>query len=733
MNKLSKISFWLVRAGLFLAALTPLLVFRDTVYLYLIGKVTVFQALIEVIFPFFLYLAFTDKKYRPRINVIFYALGIYFATIVLSAIFGVNPGRSFWGYRDRMDGIFTMFHFLAFFAMLAGMFKTRKDWFLFLNAVFFSGLLVAFDYIARLIGANLDAGRLILPRLEGVLGNVIFFASFVLFQVFVAAILFFCTENKKLKIFYGAGALLFSAAVCFSLTRGAIIALLAGAVIAGLWLGFHGGRRWRAVIMAGILAVTAAGAIGWLARDTKFILDRPALNRIFHTSFSEGTGETRLLAWRAAWNGFLSKPVLGWGYVNFYAAFDKNYEPELLRHSPSETWFDRAHNIVFENLTTGGIVVSLAYLALLVSAVFVSVKKKNFSDGFPAIGYQLAGLGIIAYFVQNLFSVDHFGSYFLFYIFLGFLSVEAGAAEPRKLKLSGPGFIVVAAAVILGMYLAYNVNYKTLSLSREEFKAVIASSEKIDRALALYHGALSIKTPYTAEAKISFARSVIGGIERASFNEDEKRPVLLSAKNELDETALNYSRKSAYDSYIVGRTLSEWGKYEPDYFAKGLEYLNRARELSPRRQQIYFGIGRAKALEGDVPGAVAVFKEMINLSPTVPQSHWYAGTEYNNLGLPEAADEIITAYRLGFSLREGTDIQVVIAAMKYKNDIKDLPNLYELWYSWDRTNASILAELAALYAQLGEREKARAAAEKAMSLDPSFVEEGKVFLKSLGY
>lgn len=732
MDKLSKISLWTVRVGLFLTLLAPFLVFRGTVDLYLIGKVTVFQGIIEVIFPFFLYLVFTDKKYRPKLNIIFYALGVYFATIIFSAIFGVNSGRSFWGYRGRMDGIFTMLHFLTFFVMLAGMFKSRKNWFWFFNAVFFSGLGVALDYVIRLLGANIAAGRMVLPRLEGVLGNVIFFASFILFQVFAAVILFFYTENKKLKILYGIGAAFFFVAIFLSLTRGVILALLAGVVIAGIWLALRRGRVWKIAIASGILFVVAIGIFGWLARGTDFVSARPALSRILNTSPYSGTGETRLSAWQAAWSGFVEHPALGWGYVNFYAPFDKNYKPEFLRHSPNETWFDRAHNIVFENLATGGVIVSLAYLSLLVLAVGVSLKKKDAGDRLVGIRYCLAGLGIVVYFIQNLFAVDHFGSYLLFYIFLGFLAAENESGSHR-FKLSGPGFFVVALAAILGVYFLYNINYKTLSLSRKEFEAVNASSEKIANALALYHGAFLISTPYTAEAKISFAKSIIGGIDRGSFDDAEKREVLFAAKNELDNRTLEYGWNSAYDSYVIGRIISERGRYEPAYFDQAFKYLNRAVELSPRRQQTLIGIGRLRALQGDIPGAIAVFKKMIDLDPTIPESHWYAGIEYSNFGLPEAANEIIAAYKLGFSPGGETEIRMVIAAMKYKKDLKDLPELYRRLISWRPNDASVYAELAALYAELGQKENARAAAEKAMSLDSSFVKEGKIFLRGLGY
>ena len=63
--------------------------------------------------------------------------------------------------------------------------------------------------------------------------------------------------------------------------------------------------------------------------------------------------------------GFLERPILGWGWYNYYTVFDRHYQPNFFRHGWTETWFDHSHNQYFDMLATGGIAGFLSYLSSL--------------------------------------------------------------------------------------------------------------------------------------------------------------------------------------------------------------------------------------------------------------------------------------------------------------------------------------------------------------------------------
>jgi|GEM_PF-1391645 len=764
---LSKLSLWLVRIGLFLTLAVPFLVFNSTVFPYLFGKIVFFQIIIEIIFPFFVYLAVKHPEYRPKINIIFYALGGYLVVLLISGIFGVDFLRSFWGYRERADGIFTLLHFFAFFVMLRGVFRTRREWFWFFNALLAGGLIVAADNLGFVFNAMVVAGQFVLPREGGLIGNVIFYSGFVLLEIFIALALFFELlesprergktrglppsredsshdrlesprergktrgsfsdgRHKKLKIFYLVCAAIFVSAVFMSLTRGAMLAAVFVGALALIFWAFRGGKKKKIIALSGIaVTVIFLGAL-FFARDAAFVRDNPVFSRIVSISPASGTGETRVLAWGAAVEGFKERPVLGWGYINFYVPFNKYYDPKLLSHSVGETWFDRAHNVVFEHLATTGAAGLAAYLFLLGAAVLAAWKSKDRVK-------QVLGFGIAAYFVQNLFAIDHPSSYLVFYIILAYLSSDVkeitAPVSPKKINFLKFVFIISAAG--LSVYLIYFVNIKSFIAGKYEVRAAALSANNLQESLLWHERALSINSPWRSEAIMAFVKDVVGGVQSGALAGEEARILLEEAKNQLDAATIKRNNVSAYDYFLMGRLYSEWGRFDGAYFSKAEDAFKQALELSPRRQQIYYGYGRGKILAGRPADALPLFKKMVELNPDVAESHWYLGLEYNELGMPEAIDELLGAWALGYSLKSEGEARLMIEALAIKGRFAEIPRIYELLINLDSKNASLYAELAALYAKLGEKDRARTAAMKAMELDASFIQEGKIFLKSL--
>ena len=726
MNFFFKLSLWFVRVGLFLALATPFVVFESTVFPYLFGKIVFFQIIIEIIFPFFVYLALRNPEYRPKRNVIFYALAGYLAVLLFSGIFGVDFLRSFWGYRERSDGIFTMLHFFAFFAMLQGAFRSRREWFWFFNSLLVGGLIVVSNNFLTVSKAIFDAGKFFLPREGGLSGNVIFYAGFALFEVFIALSLFSAARRKREKIFYIFAAAIFILAVFLSLTRGAMLAALATAFLALIVWALGGSRQKKIIALSGIAAMLIIFVGLFFVRNASFISENQVLSRLLNISISDDTGETRALAWGSALKGFAERPVLGWGYTNFYVPFNKFYNPKLLSHSVNETWFDRAHNIVFEHLAGTGALGLAAYLFLLGAIVYAAWESKDMTK-------RVLGFGIVAYFLQNLFAIDNPSAYLAFYIIAAYVS--SGAKEiivPQKPeKINFLKFILLAAVSVASIYFIYYINIKSFIAGNYELRAALLAENNLEESLSWYRRALSVSSPWRSEAIMAFVKTVVSGVQSQKLVGEAARLSLEEAKNQLDEATIRRNKISAYDYYLMGRLYSEWGKFDGAYFPKAEEALELALELSPLRQQIYYGYGRAKILAGKPAEALPLFRKMVELNPEVAESHWYLGLEYNELGMPEAIDEIVLSYDLGYSPRTMGEARLMMDALVAKKELFKIPRIYDDLISGDPKNASLYAELAALYAKLGDKDKARAAALRAMEVDQSFEAEGRIFLKQL--
>ena len=142
------------------------------------------------------------------------------------------------------------------------------------------------------------------------------------------------------------------------------------------------------------------------------------LTRFAGISMTEGTTESRLTIWKMSWQGFKEKPVFGWGQENFNLVFNKYYEPILYKQEP---WFDRAHNVFFDRLTTNGIFGLLSYIGLLGAALYyLWAKRKN--TGLSVEDSAMFGSMFLAYFFNNLFVFDNLISLILFATFLAYVS-----------------------------------------------------------------------------------------------------------------------------------------------------------------------------------------------------------------------------------------------------------------------------------------------------------------------
>ena len=109
----------------------------------------------------------------------------------------------------------------------------------------------------------------------------------------------------------------------------------------------------------------------------------------------------------------------------------KYYEPILYKQEP---WFDRAHNVFFDRLTTNGIFGLLSYVGLLGAALY-SLWAKRRKTGLSVEDSAIFGSVFLAYFFNNLFVFDNLISLILFATFLAYVGFRAkigGAPIPAS-------------------------------------------------------------------------------------------------------------------------------------------------------------------------------------------------------------------------------------------------------------------------------------------------------------
>jgi O-antigen ligase len=218
-----------------------------------------------------------------------------------------------------------------------------------------------------------------------------------------------------------------------SQTRGGFLGLAAAVFVFLLWLTLFEARvrRWGVV---GLVCVLLVGGTLYAFRDAPWVQSLPG-SRVLTISLSERTAQTRFWTWNSAWQGFLERPLLGWGPENFSTVFDKYFDPRhYVPNEQGETWFDRAHSIVFDYLAETGIIGLATYLGMFGAFYWGAVRHLAvFRRTHPFLLALLVSMPV-GYLVQGLLLFEVLPIYLNVFFFLafGFFLFEGAQKLPRS-------------------------------------------------------------------------------------------------------------------------------------------------------------------------------------------------------------------------------------------------------------------------------------------------------------
>jgi O-antigen ligase len=707
----------LLFVGACLALFTPI-VRLPVLYPYSFDKAMFFQIIIELAAPVWVLLIARFPKYRPKADFINIAAFSFLAVLLVSAVFGYDFLKSFWGYEQRMTGIFTTIHFLIFFLILRSLFivdKNKKRLMYFSSAVCFLVSVVAIleHYIPSFA---YFIGGIFPDRSISFLGNAIVLSAYILPHIFINIYLFLAS-GKTLK----AVLILLFITNAWGLycadTRGTTVGLLAGLCLMSVFFLFNFFARKER--QNKIFYVSALSVMFFVMIFLSFFASK--ISFIANNSLAQGTIATRFMLWDIAGQGIAEHPVLGWGPENFDLVYDKFYNPQFLNYSYYETWSDRAHNLILEIFTVSGALGFLSYLSLFF-AVFWMLGKET-----PLKRNIFAG-AFAAYFAQNLFAFDSFVVLIIFYLLLAFASVTekenlAGKnSAPLKNNIIVPVFCVSLVISFLGIIF---LNVKPLIASNYALKSLAVFGTNNISAENYFKKSKQIWNPYSEMADVKFANAIYSLSGGKQVSGAEKQYLLALAIEEIKENSLKHPYDFSYH-FLLGNLYTVSEKYNLAY-----EEYEQALKLSPKRHVVYFQYASAKFLEGKNNEAVEILRAAVGLDEKVSLAHWRLGLGLLNISQEEALSEAETAVRLGHLQLTGEEVQAFVAVYVKNEKWRELVAFCELLVESNSGVAEYFAQLAAAYAETGEKEKARGAALKAAELDPSFKEDAEIFIKSL--
>ena len=692
---------WGALSALFLVLFVPFIVavggfWPNLFFPYITGKNFAFRILVEFALLCYVLLALREPKYRSRASHIMWAVVAFVAWMAVATIFSVDPIKSFWSNFERMEGYVSLLHLFAWFIVAGAMLTVDKLWNAFLNTSIFVATVQGGWALMQVTGyatISTQSGA----RADTTFGNATYLAVYLLINFFLTLYVLARTKDSRNKVtlqaLYGTALVLQLCGIFFTETRGAILGLGVGLVIAALYLlFFERGKESRTLrhIAIGAVAfvVIFTGAI-YAMRDSAFIKEVPAFRRLASISLSETTVTSRLkYIWPMAFNGALERPVAGWGQENFSFVFNKYYQPGMYNQ---EAWFDRAHNQFLDWLVAGGIPAFLLYLSLYMLMTVAIFRARELSALERA-----ALLGLLAGFAfNNIFVFDNLVSGMYFFALLAYLHSLSSRQTPslyfskplgdQALAVAAP---VLAAVVLLG---GWSLNapglarasalvnaIQTQEAGRNSSGVVVAVSKDPKKNLTEFTEALGpVRWPgnplglqETTEQFLQYA-SGLGG--SSTIDPQTKLDIFTAARGAIDSMLLSRPGDARLELFAA-TFLSQFGQTAP-----AIEHLQKALEYSPQKQQIQIQLGLTLIQAGNAQEGVPYLKNAYEAATGNDSALTFYAAGLYYAGQTSAADALLVG-------RFGTTVVDDVQLMQAYTNLRLYDRLIAVWKM--RVNAS---------------------------------------------
>ncbi|RJQ32773.1 tetratricopeptide repeat protein [Candidatus Parcubacteria bacterium] len=717
MPKSLNILKYFIYAGIFLIPFIAFIVSSSMFFPFITGKNFVFRIIIEVVGALWLILAIFDGRYRPKKNWILITLTAFVGIMFLSSIFGENFYRSFWSNYERMEGVVTHLHLLLYFFVLGGMMKTERVWKNLFHTTLFASVIMAFYGLFQLMGVfATHQGN----RLDASLGNASYLAVYMLFHIFLAMVLYYRSADYK-KWIYLFVVILESVVLYYTATRGAILGIIGGFIISWILIAIFSKNTKSRLIHAGLICVIATMIAGfWFLKDAKFVEKSPVLNRFSRISLQERTTESRLTIWKMSWEAFKDKPLLGWGQENYNLVFNQYYEPVLYKQEP---WFDRAHNVFFDRLTTNGLFGFLAYIGLLGAALYCLWAKRAVS-GFSTKESAIFTGAFVAYFFNNLFVFDNLISLILFVVFLAYIGFRSNGAKQTQPAVSSFNYGKAMAAVAIGaaaMFVIYYVNVPGILTSRAIIDAFKAQGQGDAKgAFENFKKAIGYNSFGKMEARehlTSFAMQVYSASSLDQAFRNEVADYAVEQLKKQNEEYPNDIREMVFLANIYNKVR----KYD-----EAIAVLDNAIKISPKKQQLYFELGTSYLNKGEYVKGMETLRRSFELDESFEQARIIYAVAAIFAGDEKLAEELMKDY--GGTLQAD---ERFLRAYAQKNDPEKVTAILLKLIEKEPGNIQHRLNLASVYLQKGERTKSIEQIQKVIEMNPAFKEQGEYYINEI--
>tara|TARA_B100000745_G_scaffold47720_1_gene28606 strand:+ start:869 stop:2821 length:1953 start_codon:yes stop_codon:yes gene_type:complete len=411
---------------LFLVFLLPFVYSDALVYGYNFSKATFLIIFSQVAFASWLYLLCCKKDFsvnwKNGVTVLFFS---YIALLTFSSWLGPDSSSSFWSSYARTDGLLLWYHLGLLYLVLSSLFSDKT---------FVTGTLIAFVSSTALTSVFFAFGPMFFdwaefsPKSFSTIGNVSNAGTLYVVAIPLSVYLWKLTNSRTIKsislfsilsllvgpIILNPNVLLGDVMGLLGESRVVLPALTLGVLVSYAIFGVFSANKRRKIIGLSFLSAVLVG-VGYLVFG---IVNNLAFIQSIFTKLHLGS---RLLFWQAGIEGFLERPILGWGRGMYELSFYKYFDPALYSQKYAfEIWTDKVHNLPLQVLIETGLVGFVVVLMLLGVISFYLARSE---EGILGQNFWLL-TAFWAFLVQSMVSTDSVIGWYAFIILLALISTR---------------------------------------------------------------------------------------------------------------------------------------------------------------------------------------------------------------------------------------------------------------------------------------------------------------------
>jgi len=746
-RKLESAARWLLYA----TAFTPIIFSGNFLYPFIVPRVVFFRIVIEIILVIFLLLWWMGGiKQEEKLSLCrqysALALGIYLVVNMVSAFLGESINNSIFGDIERSLGVYTLIHLYLFY-IFARTFFNSNSWRIYFNwilgAISIVGMYGIIQYYPNVFGITLfNSGP---GRILSTLGNPAYAAMILIFGIFTAVFLGLEFKNSKLKYLYFAVALVLLFAFSLTDVRGAYLGLIAGiGVFFTAYAATGASRRVKALFLSLLVVGAISAGVLFTHRDRDFVKSLPILGKLAEINLQQPTIITRFIGWKAAWKGFLDRPILGTGPENFYIAFNQHFDPIFYTYAGTEPFFDRAHNHYLDLLATTGVFGFLAYVSIVASIVYYLRglrKKRRISLS------QLAALSslFVAYFAHLFFVFDDINSLFLFFAIIGFVEykfyrnplLEFSEAKTDSRKPRRAALACIIGALVL--WAGFNFNVKILSASKNILTATLYQSAGDAQLAAKHYQAGSEFSAIPRKGIVDKYVNFLAALANQYHAIPNEAVKALFEKNSLilEKILKEEARKNPLDpvtySKLAAVYTARYVVYKQDADKDlSLAYVKKAIEVGPNRPQYYNLLAESYILFGEPKKALEAVNASLALNPDYTETYAYRISVYLALDEVEKAYDLYEEMFDNSKFFRGNNVPARLGKRLIdQGEVEKAEHVYNLWVLSHSNDSRIITNLVIVSLLLDKPEKAIEYAKKAAEINPVLETEVQYIIEQI--